>query len=96
MRINVILVFILFTFVLAFPCLTVSYRSAAVGETDRSNAFRKAGGAFAFSGSLAAWYLFTSLCFDSVDFPIQLPVGDLSAHMPSREQIRERRAATSA
>ena len=39
---------------------------------------QKAGSAFAFVGGLFVWYLFTSLVWAGVDFPISLPVGDLS------------------
>lgn len=39
---------------------------------------RQGGGATAFVTAMLGWYLFFALCFAAVDFPIQLPVGDLS------------------
>jgi hypothetical protein len=38
----------------------------------------QAGGACAFGAAMCGWYLFYALMLASVNFPIQLPVGDLS------------------
>lgn len=38
----------------------------------------QAGGACAFVAAMCGWYLFFALMLASVNFPIQLPVGDLS------------------
>ena len=86
LRTNIILVWVLFTFVVAFPCLTASYFYNGAGMTSRSANCRIAGGAFAFSGSVAAWYLFLALLLESVDFPISLPVGDLSVRFKGRSE----------
>jgi uncharacterized protein len=103
LRTNICLVLILFTFVLAFPCLAASYFDAARGELGLSSTLRIAGGgefhslllflaaandctAFAFSGSVIAWYLWTSMIMESVDFPIALPVGDLSKLIKGRSE----------
>lgn len=42
--------------------------------------------AFAFSGSAIAWYLWFSMILESVDFPIALPVGDLSKFIKGRSE----------
>ena len=40
---------------------------------------KQAGGAFTFVTSMAGWWIFLAIMLASVDFPIALPVGDLSS-----------------
>jgi len=98
LRTNILLVIILFLFVLTFPLLAASYFYGADGKVALSNNCRIAGGACAFIASMVAWYLWLSLLFESVDFPIQLPVGDLSTHIKGyhEKERAERRAGRSA
>jgi hypothetical protein len=44
----------------------------------------KTDGAFAFALSLCVWYLLLVQMFEAVDFPINLPVDDLSVITPGR------------
>lgn len=46
----------------------------------------KAGGAFTFVTSLAGWWIFVAIMLASLDFPISLPVGDLSHIIKGRSQ----------
>lgn len=50
------------------------------------------GGGFAFAAAMFGWYQLLGLMFEVVDFPIKLPVGDLSTHIRG---YTERRAAKS-
>ncbi|KAH0591666.1 hypothetical protein MHUMG1_10597 [Metarhizium humberi] len=50
----------------------------ANGKLELSNTLMTTAGALGFVNALAGWYLFTALILESVDFPYQLPVGDLS------------------
>lgn len=93
LRTNVILVFVLFTFVVAFPFLAASYFAGAAGHASKSKNCRVTGGAFAFIGSMAAWYLFISMILESVDFPISLPVGDLSTRFKGKTQRTQERSS---
>ncbi|QIW96766.1 hypothetical protein AMS68_002284 [Peltaster fructicola] len=86
LRTNICLVIILFCFTVTFPCLTASYFYAADGMLAASNTCRIVGAAFAFVASIVAWYLWFSLVLESVDFPIALPVGDLSRFIKGRQQ----------
>lgn len=86
MRTNICLVVILFCFVVTFPCLAASYFYAADGVTTLSNNCRIIGGAFAFASSLVAWYLWFSMILESVDFPLTLPVGDLSRFIKGKSE----------
>lgn len=36
------------------------------------------GGAFTFVAALAGWYIFLAIMLASMDYPVQIPVGDLS------------------
>jgi uncharacterized protein len=84
LRTNICLVAILVCFTVTFPCLAASYFDAARGELGMSSQLRIIGAAFAFAASLIAWYLWFSMILDSVDFPLSLPVGDLSTLIKGR------------
>lgn len=48
------------------------------------------GGAVLFAACLGGWYLLFSLLLESVDFPLRLPVGDLSSHVPGLSQLQKK------
>ena len=48
------------------------------------NLLVKGGGAIIFALSMAGWYLLTTQLLEAVDFPISLPVGDLSTIVPGK------------
>ena len=85
LRTNVCLVLILMLFVIAFGFLSSSYFYAAAGHAAISHTCTVGGGACAFTASMVAWYLWTSMMFESVDFPVSLPVGDLSTHFKGKK-----------
>lgn len=81
-----VFVVIFISVVLAFCCLTGAYWHLALVYANASNAsaaatagklVKAAGGCF-FVTSLAGWYIFFAIMLASVDFPLQIPVGDLS------------------
>lgn len=86
LRTNICLVLILLCFVVTFPCLAASYFYAARGMMAISVTTRIAGGALAFAASIIAWYLWFSMILESVDFPIVLPVGDLTKYFKGRAE----------
>lgn len=85
LRTNICLVTILMFFVLAFGFLSASYFYAAAGHATISGTMTVGGGACAFAASMVAWYLWTSMLFEAVDFPVSLPVGDLSTHFKGKK-----------
>lgn len=87
LRTNLCLVAVLLCFVITFPCLAASYFAAANGLLALSNTTRVVGGAFAFIASMVAWYLWFSMILESVDFPLVLPVGDLSHFIKGRSEM---------
>lgn len=97
-RTNVCLCLILLNFVLAFGFLSASYFYAAEGHASAAKSCLTGGGATAFAASMVAWYLWLTMLLESVDHPIQLPVGDLSTIVKGKHEkhIAVRRASLSA
>ncbi|MCJ1292131.1 hypothetical protein MMC34_003681 [Xylographa carneopallida] len=72
-------------FVITFAGLTIgflveagSYWNNAAGNTDSGSSLLVVAGAIYFVADLAAWWVLFSQLLQSVDFPIQIPVGDIS------------------
>lgn len=57
-----------------------------------SNTTRVVGGAFAFIASMIVWYLWFSMILESVDFPVTLPVGDLSKFIKGASEIKKEKS----
>ncbi|KAJ5511717.1 hypothetical protein N7453_003820 [Penicillium expansum] len=88
LRTNFVLVYILFTVVIGVGLIIADYWYLAMKETALAEKFQIGGGAVLFAACLGGWYLLLSLLLESVEFPLQLPVGDLSRHVPS--QLKKR------
>ncbi|KAI4234316.1 MAG: hypothetical protein L6R40_006793 [Gallowayella cf. fulva] len=86
LRTNIAFFIIFLTLVCAFGCLAGAYFNLALvyaNPTNLAAATRAsrcvvAAGAFTFVTSLAGWWIFLAIMLASLDFPIQIPVGDLS------------------
>ncbi|KAL8818162.1 MAG: hypothetical protein Q9223_003145 [Gallowayella weberi] len=86
LRTNIVFFVIFLTLVCAFGCLAGAYFNLALvyaNPTNLAAATRAsrcvvAGGAFTFVTSLAGWWIFLAIMLASLDFPVQIPVGDLS------------------
>ena len=76
MRTNIIFFLIFALLVPAFSCLAGVFFYAAEGIVKAN--LEVAAGALTFVISLLGWYLFFVQLLASVDFPLNLPVGDLS------------------
>ena len=92
-RTNIILCYLLVSFIFALPLLASSYWYQAAGYHDLSTHCRIAAGAIIFAAEMAIWWLFTSMLFDSVDFPVRLPIGNLSERFLTRSERKERKVA---
>lgn len=86
LRTNICLVIILLCFVITFPFLAAAYFYAADGMAATAAKMQVCGGAFAFIASIVAWYLWFSMILESVDFPLTLPVGDLSKFIKGKSE----------
>ncbi|ATY62861.1 plasma membrane ammonium transporter (Ato3) [Cordyceps militaris] len=81
-RTNIIFFLIFLCLVISFGLLTGAYWVLAqdfAGNAARAQKLVVGGGAAGFACASLGWYLFLALLFAAVDFPIQLPVGDLSS-----------------
>ncbi|KAL8891384.1 MAG: hypothetical protein Q9192_005752 [Flavoplaca navasiana] len=86
LRTNVVFFVIFLTLVCGFGLLAGAYFNLALAYENPANlaaATRASrcvvgGGAFLFVTSLAGWWIFLAIMLASLDFPIQIPVGDLS------------------
>ncbi|TAQ86418.1 hypothetical protein B7494_g5260 [Chlorociboria aeruginascens] len=92
LRTNVAFVIIFLALTLAFSLLAATYwkNAEAIAATAQGNAntsasllatvgrVQKAAGAFAFVAALAGWWIFFAIMLAALDFPFQVPVGDLS------------------
>ncbi|KAH8672294.1 GPR1/FUN34/yaaH family-domain-containing protein [Ilyonectria robusta] len=87
LRTNVVFVIIFFTLIPAFALLTGAFWVLAedyTGNADLANKLFVAAGAILFCTCAAGWYILVAIMFEIVDFPIQLPVGDLSSVIQGR------------
>ncbi|KIW74492.1 hypothetical protein Z517_12432 [Fonsecaea pedrosoi CBS 271.37] len=79
LKLNICLVIIHSTLVICFCLLTGSFWHSAEAGTEVASKLLIAGGAFGFVSAAAAGYLFLSQMLLTVEFPVSLPVGDLSS-----------------
>lgn len=86
LRTNVVFVVIFFTLVIAFGLLSGAYWQLANAYGNGNDPatialagrLQKAAGAFTFVTALAGWWIFFAIMLAALDFPFQIPVGDLS------------------
>jgi len=103
LRTNVVFVVIFFTLVNAFGILSGVYwqlaNAYAVGATTPegiskialAGRLQIAAGAFLFVTSMAGWWIFFAIMLAALDFPFQIPVGDLSTYITGySEKIKKR------
>ncbi|KAJ5515386.1 hypothetical protein N7527_006946 [Penicillium freii] len=88
-RTNFVLVYILFTVVIGVGLIIADYWYLAMEETALAEKLQIGGGAILFAACLGGWYLLFSLLLEAVDFPLRLPVGDLSSHVPGLSQLKK-------
>jgi len=86
LRTNILFVWVFFSLTLCFVCLAGSDWVGAMGDMVAMHNLRVAAGASIFTTGLAGWYLFASSMLLAVDFPFNLPVGDLSGLMKGASQ----------
>lgn len=95
LRTNLVFVAIFLGLLLTFVILTGSYWHTAQGHTEMAERLQVAAGAFGFLATLAGWWIFFAQMLASVDFPFQIPVGDIS-HLitPLSERIKQKERYT--
>lgn len=91
LRTNVVFVAIFLGLLMTFVVLAGSYWQYALGNLVMAQKLQVAAGAFGFVATLAGWWIFFAQMLASVDFPIQIPVGDIS-HLitPLSERVKQK------
>ncbi|KIW90988.1 uncharacterized protein Z519_08771 [Cladophialophora bantiana CBS 173.52] len=89
LRTNITFALVFFFIDLAFIMLMACYWTVADGNVNTARKCQKAAGAFVFVFSILGWYLFFTLILQSVDFPIKLPLGDLSTKIPGASEKKK-------
>ncbi|RFU26377.1 hypothetical protein B7463_g9972, partial [Scytalidium lignicola] len=91
LRTNLVFVFVLFTLIVGFGLIVGEYfqKSNAYGNEDPAalelvNRLEVAAGAMLCTTCLGVWYEFLAVMLQIMDFPFQLPVGDLSSNMKGK------------
>ncbi|MCJ1255480.1 hypothetical protein MMC24_003296 [Lignoscripta atroalba] len=78
LRTNLVFVVIFATLVVAFCLLAATYWQLALGNAILAGKLQIAAGAFAFVTTMAGWWIFLAQMLVAVDFPFNIPVGDIS------------------
>ncbi len=97
LRTNVVFVAMFIGLLLLIGLLLGSYWNAAAGNMEMSQHLQYLAGVFGLITSSMGWYIFTAQMLASVDFPVQLPVGDLSHFItPFSEKVKMKQQQISA
>ena len=89
LRTNVVFFLIFFTLMPAFGLLGGAFLQLAQGNAATAAKCQEAAGAFAFVTCLLGWYIFLAIMLASVDFPFELPIGDLSGAIKGASEKRK-------
>jgi len=91
LRTNVVFVVIFLFLDLALCLLAAAYWTLAEGNTALGGQLEVAAGACVFVFCMAGWYLLVVQLMQAVDFPLSLPVGDLSTRFKGAAARRKAR-----
>jgi len=88
-RTNVPFVIVFISLTCAFSCLADGHFAIGKGNIAHAAHILKVAGGFAFVTALAGFWIDISLIFASVNFPISIPIGDLStiSFMQPRKKV---------
>ncbi|KAE8360862.1 GPR1/FUN34/yaaH family-domain-containing protein [Aspergillus caelatus] len=89
LRTNLCFVAIFLGLVLGFCLLTGTLWQLANGNLGLARALKKAAGACLALGSLPGWYFLFVQLLATVDFPLTLPIGDLSRIIPAASERKK-------
>ncbi|KAE8318547.1 GPR1/FUN34/yaaH family-domain-containing protein [Aspergillus transmontanensis] len=91
-RTNICLFAALFLLVITFSLFAATYFQLALGEIALAARLQMAAGAFSLALVVPVWHIFIAQMLEAVDFPIAIPVGDLSTVILGRSQKIQMRA----
>ena len=96
LRTNLVFVAIFLGLLLTFVVLTASYWHLALGHSEMAAKLQVAAGAFGFMAVMAGWWIFFAQMLASVDFPFEIPVGDISRLITPMSERRKGKGGFSA
>jgi hypothetical protein len=98
LRTNIVFAGVFIGLVVAYSLLTATYWSIGLGYHLLAGKLQVAAGWVLLFVVAGGWWVFTVGMLASVDFPINLPVGDLSGYIKgaSHKKAQAERAASSA
>ncbi|KAH8889455.1 hypothetical protein GQ53DRAFT_869855 [Thozetella sp. PMI_491] len=99
LRTNICFVVIFFFLVVGLCLKTASVWLLAIdytGYSDPAKRLNTATGAMFFVSAMVGWYVWTSAILAAVDFPMQIPIGDLSHVIRGRSETREKSESSKA
>ena len=85
LKTNVTLFIIVFFVAMTFNLLGVTYFKLASGDLALASTLATATGAVGFVSSVAGYWILLHLILASVEFPVNVPLGDLSRFYKKRE-----------
>lgn len=91
LRTNIVFVLIFAGLVPAFGLLAGAYWHLAEGNAGTANTLIIAAGAVTFFVDICGWWIFFAILLAALDFPFQLPVGDLSGVIKGASQKKKER-----
>ncbi|RDW68346.1 hypothetical protein BP5796_09003 [Coleophoma crateriformis] len=95
LRTNIVFFLIFMTLVCALTLLAGAFWQVGQGNPTLGVRLQIAGGAFGFVTCMLGWYIFTAQILASVDFPLNLPIGDLSTVFKSGRERRSTKEKSS-
>lgn len=90
LRTNIVLFLILLLLIPVFSLLAAAFFSFGQGNSDLGTRLQHVAAGMLLAVSFLGWYLFTGLVLATVDFPLSLPVGDLSTIIKGASQKAEK------
>ncbi|KAE8352033.1 GPR1/FUN34/yaaH family-domain-containing protein [Aspergillus coremiiformis] len=90
-RTNICIFTALFLLVITFALFAATYFQLALGEAALALRLQYTAGAFSLALVIPVWHIFIAQMLEAVDFPIAIPVGDLSSVILGRSQKAQMR-----
>ncbi|KAJ5112208.1 hypothetical protein N7532_000253 [Penicillium argentinense] len=85
-RTNLVFFTVFLTLIPTVACLSAAFFALAHGDAATAATCEHVGGGLLLAVAFLGWYIFLSLLLLSVDFPIRLPMGDLSTRIQGFNQ----------
>lgn len=89
LRTNIVFVTIFLSVVIGFSLIAATYFNLSLGNASVANRCLVGAGAAFFVTSCAGWWIFFAIMLAALDFPFQIPVGDLSTTIKSGTERRK-------